>query len=246
MREAGLTVKPGKCMFGFSGIEFLGHEVTSETLSPRVQKVNEILNAEVPKTKRQVKSFLAMVGYYAKFIARFSDITEPLTSMIKKGSPNVVKWNDEADKAFTLLKQLLSKRPVLAIFDTDGATYVQSDASDVGLGAALLQLESGKLHPVRYLSRKLTGAERNYSTIEKECLAIVWAIQKLKVFLYGREFILLVDNKPLVYLNEANLKNARVMRWAMFLQDWSFRVESIKGSDNHCADYLSRSHNETL
>ena len=118
--------------------------------------------------------------------------------------------------------------------------YVQTDASDVGLGAALMQEHDGVLHPVRFLSRKLKGAEKNYSTIEKECLAVVWAVEKLRVFLYGREFVLLTDHRPLTFINEAKLRNTRVMRWSLYLQDYSFRVESIKGVDNLVADYMSR------
>ena len=109
-----------------------------------------------------------------------------------------------------------------------------------GLGCALLQQHDGYLHPVRYHCRKLNKAERNYATIEKECLAIIWAIDKLKVVLYGREFVLLTDHKPLVFLRESNIKNARIMRWSLFLQDWSFKIQSIRGVDNHVADYLSR------
>ena len=118
--------------------------------------------------------------------------------------------------------------------------YLQTDASNVGLGAALLQEYDGMLHPVRFLSRKLKKPELNYSIIEKECLAIVWAINKLKVFLYGTEFILLVDNQPLSFMKETSIKNARVARWLLSLQDWSFRVKAIKGIENHIADCLSR------
>ncbi len=104
----------------------------------------------------------------------------------------------------------------------------------------MLQQYDEDFHPNKFLSRKLRGAEQNYSTIEKECLAIVWAIDKLYVYLYGREFVLLTDHKPLTFINESKIHNRRIMRWAMFLQDWSFRIQSIKGVDNVIADFLSR------
>ena len=139
------------------------------------------------------------------------------------------------------MKAMLSQEPILKIVDFERPMYVQSDASDVGVGTALLQKYDGVFHPIRFISRKLKTAERNYLTIEKEGLAIVWAVQKLVVFLYGREFILLTDHRPLTFINLSKMHNSRVMRWSMFLQDWAFRVESIRGIDNVVADYLSRS-----
>ena len=240
LKNAGLTVKPSKCKFGYEEIEFVGHKVTVEGLSPREQKVREILDVPRPTTKRQVKSFLSLAGYYSRFIPLYSDVSEPLTQLIKKGQPNRVKWSLPQQSAFDKLKAALSELPILKIFDASKSIFVQTDASEVGIGVSLLQEYDGILHPVRYHSRKLKPAEKNYSTIEKECLAIVWAIERLKVFLYGREFVLLVDNKPLSFLKSSNMKNARVARWALFLQDWSFTVKSIYGSENHVADFLSR------
>ena len=192
------------------------------------------------KLVKQVQSFVALVGYYSKFIPQFADIAQPLTDLTKKNCPNLVKWGEMEENAFVRLKECLSQQPVLKILDLSKVMYVQTDASDVGLGAALMQEHDGVLHPVRFLSRKLKGAEKNYSTIEKECLAVVWAVEKLRVFLYGREFVLLTDHRPLTFINEAKLRNTRVMRWSLYLQDYSFRVESIKGVDNLVADYMSR------
>ena len=137
---------------------------------------------ERPRTKKQVQSFVALVGYYSKFIPQFADIAQPLTDLTKKNCPNLVKWGEMEENAFVRLKECLSQQPVLKILDLSKVMYVQTDASDVGLGAALMQEHDGVLHPVRFLSRKLKGAEKNYSTIEKECLAVVWAVEKLKSF----------------------------------------------------------------
>jgi hypothetical protein len=103
-----------------------------------------------------------------------------------------------------------------------------------------LQEHDGKLSPVSYASRKLTESEKKYSTIERECLAVVWAVRKFLIFLYGTEFTLQTDNQPLVYLKTAKFLNDRVMRWTMFLQNYGIKIESIKGVDNVGADYLSR------
>jgi hypothetical protein len=239
LRAAGLTVKPSKCTIGVTDVEFVGHRVGMDTLGPREEKVAEVLNVGTPKTKRQVKSFLAMAGYYGKFIEKFTDLAYPLTELTK-GKHSIIQWGQREDAAFRKIKEKLAMQPILRIVDFSKPMYVQTDASDVGLGAALLQEHESMLHPVRYISRKLKPAERNYSTIEKEGLGVVWAIEKLQVFLYGREFVLLVDHKPLTFINSMKLQNSRIMRWSLFLQDWAFKVEAIKGVDNILADCLSR------
>ena len=103
-----------------------------------------------------------------------------------------------------------------------------------------MQKHDGKLFPVCYASKKLSSAECNYSTIEKECLAIVWGFKRFHLYLYGVSFVLQTDHEPLKYMNSAKFANGRLMRWAMFLQSYNFRVEAIKGSENVGADYLSR------
>jgi len=136
---------------------------------------------------------------------------------------------------------MLSSQPVLHLPDHDKPYILRTDASDVGLGAVLLQEHEDGVYPVLYLSRKLNGPERNYSVIERECLAIVWAVSKLQVYLYGKPFVLQTDHRPLLFLDQAKQTNARVMRWDLALQSYKFRAKSIKGSDNVGADYLSRS-----
>ena len=178
LRKAGLTVKPSKCTIGVTEVEFVGHQVNIDTLQPREEKIADVLNVARPKTRRQVKSFLAMAGYYAKFVKDFSDVTYPLTELTK-GRMGRFHWGDREEGSFQEVKRKLSQQPILRIVNFEKPMFVQTDASDVGLGAALLQEHNGLLHPVRYLSRKLKSAEQNYSTIEKEGLAIIWAIEKL-------------------------------------------------------------------
>jgi len=117
---------------------------------------------------------------------------------------------------------------------------LRTDASDVGVGAVLMQEHDEELFPVAYASRKLSQRERAYSTMERECLALVWGVQKFQLYLYGREFVLQTDHQPLVYLNRCKVTNSRIMRWALFLQSYSIRIEAIKGSLNVGADYMSR------
>lgn len=117
---------------------------------------------------------------------------------------------------------------------------LQTDASDVGIRAVLMQRCDGMLFPVSCASRKLLPGERNYSVVERECLALVWAVQKFHVLLYGKEFTLQTDHASLAHINKAKLTNSRVLRWSLILQEYRFRVKAIKGTLNVCADYLSR------
>ena len=143
-------------------------------------------------------------------------------------------------KAYNTLKAEIASSPILRLPDNTKPFTLRTDASDKGLGAVLLQEHDGKLLPVSYASKKLTEREKKYSTIERECLAVVWAVRKFLIYLYGVEFTLQTDHQPLVYLKTAKFLNDRVMRWAMFLQNYSLKIESIRGVENVGADYLSR------
>jgi hypothetical protein len=124
--------------------------------------------------------------------------------------------------------------------DTEDVFILRTDASDIGLGATLLQEKDSKLFPVAFASRKLLDREKRYSLMERECLGIVWRIKKFAMYLYGKEFILQTDHRPLQFLNASKFESPRIMRWALTLQSYVFRVEHIKGKDNVGADFLSR------
>lgn len=240
IRQARLTVKPSKCHFGYQSVEFLGHHVGNGNLEMLSEKVEQVISAPVPRTKKQLRAFLGLSGYYRRFIENYAMIVAPLTDALKGGGTTTLNWSSAQDKAFAKLKELLCAKPILRLPDTTKPFVLRTDASDVGLGAVLLQEHEDGIFPVAYASRKLSRAERNYSVVERECLAIVWAVAKFYRWLYGRQFVLQTDHRPLTFLDRAKMANARVMRWALALQPFSFRTESIKGSDNVGADYLSR------
>jgi len=139
---------------------------------PQVGKIEAIKNAERPMTKKQVRSFLGLVGWYRKFVPNFSARAVALTNLTKKCHPNKVNWTMDCEKAFQDLKDSLCKEPLLQSPDFEQLFTVQTDASEHGLGAVLLQGEQGHLKPIAYISRKLLPRETRYSTVEKECLAI--------------------------------------------------------------------------
>ena len=244
MRAAKLTAKPSKCKIGYSEIECLGHNIQDQTLRPKDDKIQAVKDAQRPVTKKQVRGFLGLAGFYRKFIPNFSEIAAPLTDLTKKDRPNRIKdWLSHHERAFQTLKSRLTSSPILRlpVFNEGKPFILRSDASDIGIGAVLLQEfeGEGKL-PIAYASKKLLPRERNYSVIEKECLAIIWAIEKFRKYLFGEEFILECDHKPLSFMQTAKALNPRIMRWALKLQPYRFRIVAIRGQDNVGADYLSR------
>jgi hypothetical protein len=239
--QANLTIRPTKCFFGFTNVSFIGHTVSDGQIQPHPDKIEQIQNAECPKTKKQVRSFLGMIGFYRKYMPNFAAIAVPLTDLTKKGKSNQIIWEDSHEKAFQELKGMLIREPILKLPDFREPFILQADASDTGIGAVLMQNHDGEKFPIAYASKKLLPRERAYSVIERECLALVWAIRKFQTYLYGKEFLLQTDHQPLVYLDQCKVSNSRIMRWALFLQNYRFQIRSIKGTDN-VADYMSRIH----
>ena len=143
-------------------------------------------------------------------------------------------------KAFLTLKQKISEYPVLRLPDFEKEFILSTDASQTGIGAVLKQEHDGMKMPVMYISRKLKPAETRYSTIERECLALVWATKRLHPYLYGREFILETDHQPLFFIDRSKIDNDRIMRWALTLQEYRYSIRVVKGKDNTTADFLSR------
>ena len=181
LSKAKLTVNLVKTEFCHATVTFLGHLVGQGQVKPLEAKVNAISEFPVPKSKRQLMRFLGMAGYYRKFCKNFSGI-EPLTNLLKKSTK--FKWNDKCPDAFGRLKAILKSAPVLLAPDFDKCFKVAVDASDVGIGAVLLQEDNNGIdHPVCFFSKKLNKHQKNYPTIEKECLALILAIQQFEVYL---------------------------------------------------------------
>ena len=240
LRTAGLTANPKKCKFGMSEALYLGYTIGKGQVKPEESKTKAVVNYARPKTKTEVRAFLGLVGYYRKFIHQFSSVVAPLSDLTKK-SVKTINWTPDCEQAFQKVKQLLCEAPVLRTPDLSKEMIVQTDASNRGLGGVLSQIgDDGEEHPVVYISRKLLPREERYSIVEKECLAVVWALQTLNIYLYGREFILQTDHQALYWLNRMQTKNARLTRWCLFLQEWRFQIQYRKGTRNGNADALSR------
>lgn len=240
-RAAGLTLKAEKCQLGRASVTYLGHEIGRGKREPMKTKVSAIRDFPRPTTKKDVRSFLGMTGYYQHYIPNYSEVASPLTDSLRKQEADVVNWTPARQEAFQNLKEALSSRPVLISPDYSRQFVLQCDASNRGLGVVLSQInEKKEEHPVLYLSRKLTPREEAYSTSEKECLCIVWAIQKLSCYIQGTKFTVETDHCPLSWLRQMSGKNGRLLRWSLILQEYNFDVKYKKGSENLNADGLSR------
>lgn len=240
IRSHGLTLKLSKCHFGFPSIQYLGFILSGEQLQPQPDKVEAICRISPPKTKKILRSFLGMVSFYKAFIPQAADLTAPLSDLLRKTVREPLLWTKDMLERFNQLKKILGATPVLRLPDASSPFVLRTDASSRGLGAVLLQYHQGLPHPVAYASQKLLPRQTKYSTIERECLAVISGIQKFDYYLRGREFILEVDHKPLVYLQNFKGKNDRLLRWALSLQAYRFRVVHVAGADNLGADLLSR------
>uniref|UniRef100_K7EX57 ribonuclease H n=1 Tax=Pelodiscus sinensis TaxID=13735 RepID=K7EX57_PELSI len=186
LEEAGLTANPKECHLAQREVSYLGYTVGGGRLKPLLDKVEALRSYPPPATKRQVRGFLGLAGYYRRFVPDFATIAAPMTELTKDVHPNKVQWTTQPDQAFRELKRRLVQAPVLRQPDFEKLFSLYTDASECGIGAVLAQDHEGEEHPVLYLSRKLLPRERNYATIEKEALAVKWAIETLRYYFMGQ------------------------------------------------------------
>ncbi|XP_076044813.1 uncharacterized protein LOC143027412 [Oratosquilla oratoria] len=227
-----LTVKPSKCRFGVSSIQYLGFILDGTSLRPHHDKIEAITRMPPPTSKKLLRTFLSLISFYKLFIPQASDYTGPLSDLLRKTSPEPLPWTEDLLDRFCHLKVATSSQPVLRLPDPNVTFILRTDTSLYGLGAVLLQYQNECPRPVAYASRKLLDREMRYSTIDRECLAVVFSISRFDYYLRGKEFVLEVDHKPLLYLATFKGKNDHLLRWALALQAYKFRVVHIAEKDN--------------
>ena len=244
LQNNGLRVKPDKCRFMEPSVEYLGHCINASGVHTTTQKVDAILKAPIPQNTQQLRSFLGLLHYYGKFLQNLSSLLHPLNQLLKSNAQ--WKWSAECQEAFEQAKKQLASAPVLAHYDVTQKLKLAADASAYGLGAVILHVyEDGSEKPIAYASRTLSKAEKNYAQIDKEALALVFAVKKFHTYLYGRKFVLVTDHKPLVTLLGPKkgippLAAARLQRWAIILAAYSYEIEYKPTQQHANADGLSR------
>lgn len=241
LEAASLTLNLAKCEFGKAVVTYLGKQVGQGCVRPVSAKVEAILQFPQPTNKRELRRFLGMAGYYRAFCRNFSVIVSPLTDLLS--TTRKFTWSSECSLAFEAVKDLLCNAPVLSAPNFENPFKLQVDASATGVGAVLLQEDRYQIdHPVAYFSKKFSTCQRNYSTIEKEALALLLALQHFDVYVGGNATPLLVytDHNPLIFLAQMSNSNQRLMRWALIIQEYNVDIQHLKGSENVVADALSR------
>ena len=241
LRKASLTINLAKCDFVHATVEYLGHIVGQGCVKPVDAKVDAIANYPAPTNKKDLMRFLGMVGFYRKFCHNFSTVVTPLTNLLQKKVKFI--WTEGCETAFKNGKELLVNSPVLVSPDFQKQFKLAVDASDTGIGATLFQQSGDGIDKVVcFFSKKLNKYQRNYSTIEKECLALLLSLQHFDVYLNVTVHPVLVytDHNPLTFLHKMANKNQRLTRWSLQLQQYDIVINHIKGKDNVIPDALSR------
>src|SRR4029434_5917118 len=240
IKRAGLIVHPRKCALAQEEVRYLGHVLGRGVIRPQKDKVQAVQACPRPRTKKEVRSFLGLVGWYRRFVPDFSTRAAPMTDLTTNTGFPQIQWGEDQERAFLDLKEALCTYPVLQSPNFEEPFTVQTDASGVGLGAVLLQGEGEDQKPVAYISRKLFPRETRYAAVELECLAVKWALDSLKYYLIGRDFTLETDHRALQWLGRMKDSNARITRWFLALQPYRFTVRYRAGKQNIVADFLSR------
>ena len=238
LMERNVTVNKDKCVEICNSVKFLGHIFSDKGISPDPSLVSRINDVPTPKNCKELQQFLGLANYFGRLIPKFSEICAPLYDALKDKD---FKWTASCQANFEALKNALSSKPVLQPFSLQKESVLSTDASKSAIGGVLQQDN----HPVIFISRKLTSAEKNYSNIEREALAIVWATKRLSQFLLGKPFKITTDHKPLVFLMDPNKPiptdvSPRLAKWCIKLMAYDYVIEYLPGKENGHADAMSR------
>lgn len=238
LEEYNVELNSDKCIYEATELIFLGHKLSANGITAKPDKLEAVRNFRQPSTAEETRSFLGLVNFVGKFIPNLATITEPLRRLTKKSEQFV--WQSEQQVAFDKIKLCLSSEQALGYYNVHDRTQLYADASPVGLGAVLIQINEQGPRVISYASKSLSETERRYCQTEKEALALVWAVERFHFYLFGRGFELVTDHKALEVIFSPNSKPcARIERWVLRLQSYTFKV-IYKPGKNNIADPLSR------
>lgn len=244
LKTAGLRLRRGKCKFMQEEVEYLGHVISKKGLEPSAHKVDAVLKAPQPRNVKELQSYLGLLNFYRKFLPNLSTVLQPLHALLS--STAKWSWTDNEEQAFQKSKELLTSATVLVHYDPAKPVVLACDASPHGLGAVLAHRdEDGQEKPIAFASRILSAAETNYSQLDKEALALVFGVTKFYQYLWGRPFEAVTDHKPLLGLLGQDrpvptLASPRLVRWALLLSPYQYKLVYRAGKSIGHADALSR------
>eukprot|EP00963_Diacronema_lutheri_P012540 scaffold1810_cov321-Pavlova_lutheri.AAC.1 len=249
--ENDIKLKASKCHFFYTKLEWIGFNISERQITPTDTLLNKIARFPKPTTQKQNLAFLGLCNFYRRFIDRYWELSAPLVELNKKTYKQDFAdyWGGACDQAYEQLRTALTSRPVLALYDPDLPTRVETDASDIGMGAVLTQChgedtgDPTSWKPVEYYSKRWNTSQKNYHPAEKETCAIIYALQHWQHLLFGQKFTILTDNKVAHYLQTKGTEqlSQRDIRWMEKLQFFApFEIQYRPGAENIAADYLSR------
>jgi hypothetical protein len=247
LSKARLKLKKSKCEFYKEHIQYLGHLISGKGIEPVPAKLVSISEMPAPTTPTEIKQFLGLVGYYRKFVARFSDIARPLTALTRHDVDFI--WTEQCQSAFEFLKDQLIQAPILKYPDPEKPYVLYTDASKYAWSAVLTQAykyveetvrKREVHHPITYVSGLSRGAQLNWATLTKEAFAIYMSVRKLTFFITDADITIYTDHLPLKRFLERKTQNEKVNNWALELEQFRIKVYHIKGIKNTLADTLSR------
>ncbi|XP_037037375.1 uncharacterized protein K02A2.6-like [Bradysia coprophila] len=244
LSDAGFTLRAEKCEFFKERVKYLGYIIDKNGLHKDPQKIEAMVNAPKPKNISELKSFVGLVNFYSRFFPNLAQVLGPIYDLL--GKDKKFDWTQECDKAFELVKSVIASDKVLIHYNPKLPVRLVCDASVYGIGAAIFHvLEDNTERPIAFVSRKLSKAEKNYSTPDREALSIYFGTKRFAHYLIGRRFSLKTDHRPLLAIFGSKkgippMAAGRLQRWALYLANFTFDIEHIKGRDNAIADFLSR------
>nr|GFB94182.1 reverse transcriptase domain-containing protein [Tanacetum cinerariifolium] len=219
----------------------LGHRISKKGIEVDKAKIEVISKLPHPTTVKGIRSFLGHAGFYRRFIKDFSKISRPMTHLLEKNSPFI--FSNECIQAFRNLKEKLTEAPILIAPNWEQPFELMCDASNYAVGAVLGQRIKKHFRPIHYASKTMNQAKTNYTTTEKEMIAVVYAFEKFRSYLIMNRSIVYTDHSALKYLFAKKDAKARLLRWILLLQEFDFKVINTKGVENYAADHLSRLEN---
>ena len=239
LRKHKITLNPEKCSFGLPSVEYVGHTIDETGLSFSPEKLDEVLAIPPPQYAKELRSFLGLGSYFRDHIQNLASIAKPLQNMlINYEKKKKLLWTNESEQAFLDIKEAIRRCPKLFFMNDDGPVFLHTDASDYGIGGYVFQIIDGKEYPIAFMSKTLSAEEMKWTTIEKECYAIVISLRKFEYLLRDRKFTLRTDHENLTYVNDP--PSPKVRRWKIAIQEHDFLIEHIEGEKNIAADGFSR------
>ena len=234
-----MELRLDKCKFASTSIDYLGYLITGKGIQPTANGIAAVANFPIPRNLKEVHSFIGLSSYFRKFIEKFAVLAKPLNDLMKAGA--TFMFGAKELEAFETIKRKLISAPILAIYSPHDPTEIHCDASSVGFGAILMQRKADmKFHPVFYFSKRTSEVESRYHSFELEALAVIYALRRFRVYIYGLKFKIVTDCESLkLTLNKKDV-SPRIARWALELQSYDYEVEHRIGTKMQHVDALSR------